>query len=255
MLGSCNGMINEMINEGEGRANAVRVLLTLKTVLHFLLLQINGICIEVISSQSAPASDSLTGWTGKQWNSGAQWHRVADNGQWDELAHQCNQLRHGEQQQELNLAHEKRFNNTNWATFSFGHAPMHTYTHPHTHTHMHDESSKSEIENVVDFRMDSLRLSSSWLAANVSSVALCCQSCVCVCVQLLCCMQAKGMRCLRFVSVSANKEKLPTSQIEATRGLWLSVRPVSLPLCALHSTSLWQRHLIYAARQTSRGQV
>lgn len=56
-------------------------LLAQKTVLRFLLLQINGICIGVISSQSAPTSDSLTGWTvGQldrrtvaQWHSGTQW--------------------------------------------------------------------------------------------------------------------------------------------------------------------------------------
>lgn len=138
---------------------------------------------------------------------------------------------------------------------------MHTYIRPHTHTHMHDESGESEIENAVDFRMDSLRLSSSWLNANVSRL-LYCHSCVCEwqCVQvlLLLCMQANGMRCLRFVSVSANKEKLPTSQIEASaRPLTLSQACLSVAcrspasLCAL----LWQRHLIYAARQTSRGQV
>lgn len=142
---------------------------------------------------------------------------------------------------------------------------MHTYIRPHTHTHMHDESGESEIENAVDFRMDSLRLSSSWLNANVSRL-LYCHSCVCEwqCVQvllllLLLCMQANGMRCLRFVSVSANKEKLPTSQIEASaRPLTLSQACLSVAcrsrfasVCAL----LWQRHLIYAARQTSRGQV
>lgn len=89
---------------------------------------------------------------------------------------------------------------------------MHTYIRPHTHTHMHDESGESEIENAVDFRMDSLRLSSSWLNANVSRL-LYCHSCVfvCVCVQvllllLLLCMQANGMRCLRFVSVWRTKK-------------------------------------------------
>lgn len=144
------------------------------------------------------------------------------------------------------------------ATLQCTHTYAHTLTHTLTHTCMTSPVSQ-KLKTLSTSAWT--RCGSSWLNANVSRL-LYCHSCVCEwqCVQvlLLLCMQANGMRCLRFVSVSANKEKLPTSQIEASaRPLTLSQACLSVAcrspasLCAL----LWQRHLIYAARQTSRGQV
>lgn len=106
---SCNGMINEMINEGGGRANAMASAGAENCATLFAASNQWHLYRGDFIPKCPTTSDSLTGWTVGQSDSstGEQWT------QWDELAHQCNQLRHGEQQQELNLAHEKRFNNTN----------------------------------------------------------------------------------------------------------------------------------------------
>lgn len=187
----------------------------------------------------AGQSDSLTG---EQWHSGT----VEHSGQWDELAHQCNQLRHGEQQQELNLAHEKRFNNTNWGTFSFGHAPMHTYIRPHTHTHTH-----TCMTSPVNQKLKTLSTSAwtrcgfqvpGWMPMSASYSAAT-HVCVCVQVLLLLLFQANGMRChiirLRFVSVWRTKKNCREvkskhrAAFDSQSGLSLCRSPASL--CALHS--------------------
>lgn len=123
------------------------------------------------------------------------------------------------------------------ATLQCTHTYAHTLTHTLTHTCMTSPvSQKLKTLSTSAWTRCGFQVA-GWMPMSAGS-STATHVCLCVCVQvllllLLLCMQANGMRCLRFVSVSANKEKLPTSQIEAPRGLWLSVRPVSLWLVAL----------------------